>query len=83
MRKLIYEKDGARWIWRVFGEQDRYFTTNREGQGIFVVSFSPLGGSRCQLAGTCQFSLSGLTESYAKAKVRRWMAGFCGEEEIE
>ena len=82
MKKLSYEKDGARWIWRIKGEENRYFTTNPDGEGIFKVSFSPLGGTRKQLTGTCQFSLSGLSDRWAEKKIRQWMAGF-NKEEIE
>lgn len=81
MKKLSYTKEDKCWSWVIEGEENRYFTTNSEGEGIFEVSFSPLGGNRRQLTGTCQFSLSGLSDNWAKKKIRRWMAGWLGENE--
>lgn len=81
MKKLSYTKEDKCWSWVIEGEENRYFTTNSEGEGIFEVSFSPLGGDRRQLIGTCQFSLSGLSDNWAKKKIRRWMVGCLGEDE--
>ena len=74
MKKLSYTKvDNKYWNWSIFDENNRYFTTNSEGEGIFEVSFSRMDSSRRQLAGTCQFSLSGLSDNWAKRKIRKWM----------
>ena len=62
MKKLSYTKEDKLWRWEVSGEENRYYCTNSEGEGIFEVSFSPLGGDRRQLTGTCQFDLSGLSD---------------------
>ena len=73
MKKLSYTKEEKLWRWEVSGEENRYYCTNSEGEGIFEVSFSPLGGDRHQLTGTCQFDLSGLSDAWAKKKIRKWM----------
>lgn len=83
MKKLSYTKEEKLWRWEVSGEENRYYCTNSEGEGIFEVSFSPLGGDRRQLTGTCQFDLSGLSDAWAKKKIRKWMeeTGRLNEEE--
>lgn len=73
MKKLSYTKEEKLWRWEVSGEENRYYCTNSKGEGIFEVSFSPLGGDRRQLTGTCQFDLSGLSDAWAKKKIRKWM----------
>lgn len=73
MTKLHYEKYGDRWRWTIGDEEDRYFTTNSEGEGIFEVSFYTPCGDRRQLTGTLQFSVKGLSDGWAKRKIRRWM----------
>ena len=58
-------------------EDDRFpnvlFETNKVGDGIFERSV--LNGNVRQLVGTCQFSLRGITQKSARAKIRRWMNG--------
>lgn len=59
-------------------EDDRFlnvvFSTNKACNGIFERSV--LTGNVRQLVGTCQFSLRGITQKSARAKIRRWMKGF-------
>nr|DAX97508.1 MAG TPA: hypothetical protein [Caudoviricetes sp.] len=68
---MAYEKIseyGWKWYMR---NDDVYFCTNNDGDGIFEVN--PCRNSRHQLMGTMQFSIRGLKENSAKAKIRRWM----------
>ena len=71
MRKLAYEQDGRRWEWRWTDNNDAYWTTNDEGDGVFIVTLSR--NERRQVVGTCDFSLNGLTPESAKRKIRKWM----------
>lgn len=71
MRKLAYEQDGRRWEWRWTDNNDAYWTTNDEGDGVFIVTLSR--NERRQVVGTCDFSLNGLNPESAKRKIHRWM----------
>ena len=53
---------------RAYETESKYYCTNREGEGLFVVDTSK--SSRAQLIGTCDFSLRGLSPAYAKKKLR-------------
>lgn len=69
-KKMIkYEFDGKKVEWSICGE-DKYFSTDNFGRGIFKIS----GSDRTQLLGTAQFSLAGLTKSSARAKIRKFMS---------
>lgn len=59
------------WEWRFNGDEDTYFCTNKEGEGVFMVDLCR--NSREQLTGTCQFSVRGLSEKYARHKIREFM----------
>lgn len=59
------------WEWCESGEEDIYFCTNKNGDGVFVVD--PCRNSRKQLTGTMQFSVHGLSEKYAQRKIREFM----------
>lgn len=71
MKRLSYEKDENRWEWRWSDSDDTYWTTNNEGDGIFIVTLSR--NERSQVVGTCDFSLRGMTNESAKRKIRKWM----------
>lgn len=66
-----YTHDGNYWEWRESGEEDIYFCTNKAGEGVFVVDLCR--NSRKQLTGTMQFSVHGLSEKYARRKIRKFM----------
>lgn len=74
---LRYRNDGKRleW-WDKDTDGDRYFCTNNEGEGIFLVDLTR--NDRKQLVGTCDFTLNGVKNP--KAKVRRWMNARFAEE---
>lgn len=71
MIKLRYEKDGNQWTWHIVGEDNYYFQTNKEGEGIYEIL--PYNNKRLILEGNCQFSVEGLSEDWAKQKIRNWM----------
>ena len=54
-----YTHDGNYWEW------------HESGEGVFVVDLCR--NSRKQLTGTCQFSVRGLSEKYARRKIRKFM----------
>ena len=58
------------WIWYT-EDTNIYFCTDDDGEGIFQVN--RYRNSNHQLTGTMQFSVRGLKENSAKAKIRRWM----------
>ena len=79
---LHYEQQGNRWVWFYHSQTDgktssgdwyvnRYYCTNDEGEGVFVVDLSR--NERKQIMGTCQFSLAGLKDP--RGAIRRWMRG--------
>ena len=59
------------WEWHLNGEEDIYFCTDEDGEGVFKID--PCRNSRDQLTGTCQFSVRGLSEKYARHKIREFM----------
>ena len=61
------------WEWHLNGEEDIYFCTDKDGEGVFKID--PCRNSRDQLTGTCQFSVRGLSEKYARRKIRDFMRG--------
>ena len=52
-------------------DESGYYTTTKDGEGIFAVI--PSRNDRRQLVGTSDFSVFGLTKSGARAKIARWM----------
>lgn len=74
---IVYEHDGNQWNWwRESWEEEPgypkgYYCTNGNGEGLFYVNLK--NGDRNQLSGTCQFSLCGLKDNSARAKIRRMM----------
>lgn len=69
---MNYEKISDHgWKWYT-GNDDIYFCTNNNGEGIFKVD--SCRNNRRQLEGTMQFSVRGLKESSVKAKIRKWMS---------
>ena len=68
--KIKFNFEGKKVEWAIVGE-DKYFSTDNCGRGIFQISAS----NRTQLLGTAQFSLAGLTKSSARAKIRKYMSG--------
>lgn len=76
MKTFGYRNDGKRWMWWLMedveeGEEipDRYYTTNNEGEGVFIVDSR--ANNRKQIAGTCDFSLVGVKDP--KRKIRKYM----------
>ena len=69
---ITYEKISEHgWKWYI-GNDDVYFCTNNDGEGIFEIDC--YRNNRRQLTGTMQFSVRGLKESSVKAKIRKWMS---------
>lgn len=66
---LHYENNGGYWKWYSDMEGLKYFCTDRNGEGIFLVDL--LRNERTQLEGTLDFSLIGIKNP--QAKIRRWM----------
>ena len=64
--------DGYKWHWKSAEDESgycrRYWTTDADGEGIFIVDLKE--NSRTQILGTCDFSVVGLKDP--KAKIRRW-----------
>lgn len=73
--KLRYEKDGKRWTWYIEGEDDKYFQTSNDGEGIQEILLNR--NERKDLEGTCQFSVRGVSGNWAKRKIRNWMNNNC------
>lgn len=73
--KLRYEKDGKRWTWHIEGEDDKYFQTSNDGEGIQEILLNR--NERKDLEGTCQFSVCGVSDNWAKRKIRDWMNNNC------
>lgn len=71
MKRLSYEKDGNRWMWRWNDDDNVYWATNNRGDGVFRIDLSR--DEKSQVLGTCDFSLHGMTDESAKRKIRRWM----------
>lgn len=76
VRTLGYRNNGKRWEWwklKDLGEGEDtpncYYCTNDDGEGVFFVNSR--ANSRKQLAGTCEFSLSGIKDP--RGKIRRYM----------
>jgi hypothetical protein len=69
---LFIRQDGKRYIWYWAKSReplpDRYYCTNNEGDGIFVIDL--VRNDRKQLIGTCQFSLAGIKDP--RGKIRRY-----------
>lgn len=68
---LHYINDGKKWMWywNSWKENDVYYCTNSDGEGIFIVDIGR--NERKQILGTCQFSLVGLKDP--RRKIRSWM----------
>ena len=75
MTRLAYKKDGRRWELYEVGNDDFYFTTNNAGKGFIIVC--PYYSDRKDIFGTLQFSVSGLSDSYAKRKLRKAYILWC------
>ena len=75
MTRLAYKKDGRRWEMHEVGNDDFYFTTNNTGKGLIIVC--PYYNDRKDIFGTVQFSVSGLSDSYAKRKLRKAYISLC------
>jgi hypothetical protein len=73
--KLRYKKDGKRWTWYIEGDDDKYFQTSNDGEGIQEILLNR--NERKDLEGTCQFSVRGVSDSWAKRKIRDWMNNNC------
>ena len=73
--KLRYEKEDRQWTWYIEGDDDRYFQTNKDGEGIQEVILSR--NERRDLEGTCQFDVRGVSDGWAKRKIRNWMNDNC------
>lgn len=71
MKRFIYKKDEDRWEWRWSDNDSVYWTTNGNGEGIFLID--PSHNEEKQLMGTCDFSLRGMKDESAKRKIRKWM----------
>ena len=69
MTRLAYKKDESRWEMYEVGNDDFYFTTNNSGKGLTIVY--PYCNDRKDIFGSLQFSVSGLSDSYAKRKLRK------------
>lgn len=54
--------------WRKNPDDNYCYGTNGRGEGIFQYYDN---GDMKQLAGTCQFSIAGLTKGAARAKIRK------------
>jgi hypothetical protein len=75
MTRLAYRKDGHRWELHEVGNVGFYFTTNNTGKGLTIVY--PYRNDRKDILGTLQFSVSGLSDSYAKRKMRKAYISWC------
>lgn len=73
--KLKYEKEGRQWTWYIEGDNDQYFQTSKDGEGIQEIL--PKRNERRDLEGTCQFSVRGVSDAWAKRKIRNWMENNC------
>lgn len=73
--RLKYEKDGKRWTWYIAGDDERYFQTSSDGEGIQEILCEH--NVRRDLEGTCQFSVRGVSDASAKKKIRHWMENHC------
>ena len=74
-----YTHDGDFWQWRASGEEGVYYRTDRRGEGVFRLDKN---GIR-QLAGTLDFTVSGLSERYAKRKILGFMKDNYGEKLLQ
>ena len=70
MFRYVFKEDSFEV--RAYVSESKYYCTNAEGEGLFVVDTSK--NSRQQLIGTCDFSLRGLSREYAKRKLRDTIA---------
>lgn len=68
-KRLYYNKDGYKWSWTHDPDWSRYYTTNSEGEGLFIVDLKR--NERQQILGTCQFSLRELKDH--KRSIRKYM----------
>lgn len=59
------------WQWWVSNEKDVYYCTDDDGEGVFRID--QRRNNRDQLTGTLQFSVRGLSEEYAKRKIKAFM----------
>ena len=75
MTRLAYKKDGRRWELYEVGNDDFYITTNNTGKGLTIVY--PYSNNRKDILGSLQFSVSGLSDSYAKRKMRKAYISWC------
>ena len=75
MTRLAYKKDGRRWELYEVGNDDFYFTTDNTGKGLIIVY--PYCSDRKDILGSLQFSVSGLSDSYAKRKMRKAYISLC------
>lgn len=75
-KRIVYLQDGSRWEWHYKADEDehgqyfKYWTTNRNGDGIFRVDSRK--NERTQLVGTWDFSLVGIADP--RRKIRAWMS---------
>ncbi len=67
---LRYRQEDNYWKWWYKEtDGDRYFCTNDNGEGVFLVDLTR--NDRKQIVGTCDFTLNGVKDP--RARIRSWM----------
>ena len=69
--RLQYDHDHNLWRWTYCDDWSRYYATNSDGSGIFYID--EVKEETVVIEPETSFSVAGLSDASAKAKIRKYM----------